>query len=156
MTRRIDKYTTCDRTVTPLIIIVGKQLLTDASFWTVIGRLRYRSRTLAEALILALKSFFVLHLSYLPETQPLWLLLQRAVLKITMKGEKVTTTLNKIIGSLECTANVKILWHILFSPVWTWHPTWSKLIFFFLTWRYWHVVVCSDFLFVCSKVKKKL
>ncbi|XP_043271205.1 uncharacterized protein [Venturia canescens] len=106
---RITEYAVTNRTLTPVSIIIGSKTFAETSFWTVVGKARYPSNTLVEAVALCVKIFFAFKLSYPGETQPLWLLLQKSLLEISMKGEKVSISLNKVIGFLELAANVKIV-----------------------------------------------
>lgn len=87
-------------TVQPFIIAVGLTLSEIDSFYVCIDTVLYKVPSALKALEVCFKSFHVLDAEYPPESEHLWLLLQRSLFKFTTKWDKMTPYIMEIISEV--------------------------------------------------------
>lgn len=87
-------------TLQPFIIAVGSTLSEISSFYVCIDQVLYKVPSALKALKVCFKSFHALDAIYPPESEHLWLLLQRSLFKFSTKWDKMTPYIMEVITEL--------------------------------------------------------
>lgn len=87
-------------TLQPIPIFVGPKIKIEESF-VLINDTLYHCNSPLNALELAFISFFVLHAEYPEEALQVWLFVQRLLFDIKVKGDKISSSLNTLLGRFD-------------------------------------------------------
>lgn len=98
--RRKEAMRNVGMTVQPFIIAVGLTLSEIDSFYVCIDTVLYKVPSILKALEICFKSFHVFDAVYPPESEHLWLLLQRVLFKFSTKWDKMTPYIMEVISEL--------------------------------------------------------
>lgn len=98
--RRREAMKNLGMTVQPFIITVGLTLSEIDSVYVCIDKVLYKVPSALKALEVCFKSFHVLNAIYPPESEHLWLLLQRSLFKFSTKWDKMIPYIIEVITEL--------------------------------------------------------
>ncbi|XP_011859109.1 PREDICTED: uncharacterized protein LOC105556622 [Vollenhovia emeryi] len=87
-------------TLQPFIIVVGPTLSEISSFYVCVDKVLYKVPSVLKALEICFKCFHVLNAVYPPESEHLWLLLQRSLFMFSTKWDKMAPYIMEIITEL--------------------------------------------------------
>lgn len=106
LTAAHQSYKNIELKTQPIPVIVGPQHKIAACY-VVVNNYAYEVSSVLQAIDLTFKMFYCLDCKYPPNAYSLWMLLQKAFYDINIHGDKVSITLNAIIGEIIQTLNEK-------------------------------------------------
>lgn len=88
-------------TVQPYIIIVGPTLHEISEYYVRIDKILYTVPSMLKAVDICFKAFHFLNAKYPPESEHLWLLIQRTLYNFTTKWDKIISYISEIIAVMQ-------------------------------------------------------
>lgn len=85
---KVKKYADRGAPLQPYMIVVGETLTTLSEFYVCVDKLLYEVNSALSALDILFKVYHVLDARYPPESEHLWMLIQRSLYKFSTKWDK--------------------------------------------------------------------